>query len=166
EVPGRGHIRQHDQLAGGDCEDAVDDLGANHTDASTNDSDQPRKHENTKSNHYQLLKRLPETEPPLPTTLENGRHEGDGLSMNLEAVIDPERSERRFPADAEAERPSQLGQVNRARTREDIAAVEEADSADAPSERLAQLRVQHDEAVAAERKPVLVERVVRLRRNV
>src|SRR5205814_1154311 len=106
-------------------------------------------HENTKTRNLtttKLLERLPETEPPLPATFENGRHERDGLSMNLEAVIDPERSERRFPADAEADRPSQLGQINRARTREYVAAVEEADGADAPSERLAQLRVQYDEA--------------------
>src|SRR5262245_36696481 len=102
---------------------------------------------------------MPETEPPLPAALEDRRDERDRLAVHFEAVIDPERAERRFPPDPEAGRCAQRRQVDVARMREYVADVEKSDRADAPAERLAQLAVQHDERVPAERKAVLVERV-------
>src|SRR3989442_1492966 len=109
---------------------------------------------------------LPEAEPPLTATFQNERVQRNRPAVDLESVVDPERTEGRFPSDAEADRRAQRCQIDVARTREDVAAVDEADGADAPSQRLAQLRVEDDQAVAPECKPVFVEGVVRVRRGV
>ena len=76
------------------------------------------------------------------------------------------RPERRLVAHAAADRRPQFAEIDVRHAREHVAGVDEADHAEPAGDRHAQFGVEDDQAVAADRQQVLVERVGQLRRIV
>src|SRR5713226_2161595 len=110
------------------------------------------------------LEGLTEADPQLRPTLEGtGR---DLNSVELETPVESEGPDWRFVPQPEPDGSPQLTKIDIARAREHVAAIEEPDHAEAPPHRRAHLRVEDDEAIAADREPACVDRVARPRRIV
>src|SRR6185437_14259456 len=99
-------------------------------------------------------KRLAHAQVPGPAGLQRAAR-AERQPRQLEAVVEPDRPELRVVAEAESDRAPQLRHADIGRVREDVAAVDERDDAEIlsadPRDAGAQLQVEDDEAVAAER---------------
>src|SRR5688500_7552971 len=103
--------------------------------------------------------RLPEEKMQHAAALEaSGR---ELTPIELEPEIDADGADRRVVGDAKARGRAKLPKVDVRGALEDVARVDEADGADAAEQRHAHFAVQHDQAVAAGRKPGRADRRIR-----
>ena len=81
------------------------------------------------------------------------------MTVDLEPDIETNRSERRLVAHAAPDRIPQVAEIQVAHRPEHVPRVDESDRAEAAGDRRPQLGIEDDQAVAANRHAVLVERL-------
>src|SRR5919106_6136309 len=83
-----------------------------------------------------------------------------GAAVHLESQVESNRSERRLVADAAADVAAQFAEIEIAGAREHVPLIDESDHAEAARHRRAELGVEDDESVAANRDAVIIERLL------